>query len=126
MATRIIIISLIVSACSSGKIACPEIRSDKLRMTVIRPNQLKKKTDEEQLSVSTKYRPSDFKPRTDLKKAEFIEEWDCPQASKIQKMAKQQKRRMDRQLKLERKKRRQMDSLTTVIPSALRYRDRGD
>jgi hypothetical protein len=114
---------LLISACRSDRIACPEIPADKIRMTVIRPGQLKKKDQEDKVTASMKYRPSDFRPRTDLKKAASIDDWDCPRPGKIQKVAREQKRRMEKQMKLERKRRREMDSLSTV-PFTLRLPDR--
>lgn len=122
MGTRsiIIIIALMISACRSGELACPDITVTKLKSTVIRPGQLKKGNSEEKFSASTRYRPSDFKPRTDLKKAESIDEWDCPQPDKIRKLARDQKKRMEKQAKLEQKKRREIDTLT-VFPVSSRY-----
>lgn len=116
----IILIALIFSACRAGEIACPDITVTKLKSTVIRPGQLKKGNSEEKFSASSRYRPSDFKPRTDLKKAESIDEWDCPQPDKIRKLARAQKKRMEKQVKLEQKKRREMDTLT-VFPATSRY-----
>src|SRR5690606_16513150 len=95
---------LLVSACRADKIACPEITVFKLKSTVIRPGQIKKdNNNEEKLSASTRYRPSDFKPRKDLKKVESIDEWDCPQPEKVRKAAQEQKRRMEKQMKAEQK-----------------------
>lgn len=112
--------ALLISACRTDKIACPEITVTKLRTTVIRPGQLRRDAPEEKYSASTRYRPSDFKPRTDLKKAESIEEWDCPQPDKIRKLAREQKKRMEKQIRLEQKKKREMDTLT-VFPVSSRY-----
>lgn len=112
----IILVALMMSACRADKIACPEITVTRLKTTVIRPGQLKKdNTPEERFSASTRYRPSDFKPRKDLKKAESIDEWDCPQPDKIRKLAHEQKKRMEKQMKLEQKKRKELDTLT-VFP----------
>jgi hypothetical protein len=111
----IIFAFLLISACQADRIACPEVATGKLKATVIRPGQLKKQDNGEKFSASTRYRPSDFRPRTDLKKAESIEEWDCPQPGKIQKMAREQKRRMEKQMRLEEKKQRELDTLT-VLP----------
>lgn len=121
----IVLIALMISACRSGEIACPDITVTKLRSTVIRPGQIKKGREEEKLSASasTRYRPSDFKPRTDLKKAESIDEWDCPQPDKIRKLARDQKKRMEKQIKLEQKKRKELDTLT-VFPATSRYAPR--
>src|SRR5690606_39701062 len=80
-----ILIALMISACRAGELACPDITVTKLKSTVIRPGQLKRGSAEEKFSTSTRYRPSDFKPRTDLKKAESIDEWDCPQPDKTRK-----------------------------------------
>ena len=115
-----VLVIVLISACSADRLACPDIPNDKLKLTVIRPGQLKKKNQEDKFEASTRYRPSDFKPRTDLKKAESIEEWDCPEARKIEKLARAQKRRMEKQLRLEQKRRREIDTLT-VIPLTLRY-----
>lgn len=121
----IVLIALMISACRSGEIACPDITVTKLKSTVIRPGQIKKGREEEKLSASasTRYRPSDFKPRTDLKKAESIDEWDCPQPDKIRKLARDQKKRMEKQIKLEQKKRKELDTLT-VFPATSRYAPR--
>lgn len=110
----ILLATLLLSACAD-KISCPEITVTKLKTTTIRPGQLKRSADDEKLSASNRYRPSDFKRRTDVKKAEDVDEWDCPEPGKIQKVAREQKRRMEKQLKAEQKKRRELDTLT-VLP----------
>lgn len=122
MRTRAIILAaLMISACRADKIACPEITVTRLKSTVIRPGQLKKDNNpEEKFSASTRYRPSDFKPRKDLKKAESIDEWDCPRPDKIRKVAHEQKKRMEKQIKLEQKKRKELDTLT-VFPLSSRH-----
>lgn len=117
MAFRIILLAVfLLTACRVDKIACPEITVAKLRTTSIRPGQIKRGAhEEEKLSASTRYRPSDFKRRTDLKKAEDVDEWDCPEPGKVQKVAREQKRRMEKQFRAEQKKRREMDTVT-VFP----------
>ncbi len=113
MAIRcIILVTFLLAACRVDKVVCPEITVAKLKTTNIRPGQIKKGAEEEKLSASTRFRPSDFKPRTDLKKAEDVDEWDCPEPGKVQKYAREQKRRMEKQLKAEQKKHREMDTLT--------------
>lgn len=115
MAFRSILLATLLLTACADKIACPEITVTKLKTTVIRPGQLKRGAEEEKLSASTRYRPSDFKRRADLKKAEDVDEWDCPEPGKIQKVAREQKKRMERQMKAEQKKRRELDTLT-VLP----------
>lgn len=109
----------LLSACRADKIACPEITVVKLKTSKARPGKVKKEAEEEKLSASNRYRPSDFKRRTDLKKAEDVDEWDCPEPGKVQKVAREQKKRMEKQLKAEQKKRREFDTLS-VFPSVSR------
>ena len=104
----------LLSACTD-RISCPRITVTKLKTTTIRPGQIKRGPEEEKLSASTRYRPSDFKRRTDLKKAEDVDEWDCPEPGKIQKVAREQKKRMEKHLRAEEKKRRELDTLS-VFP----------
>ncbi len=117
MAFRSVLLAVfLLTACRADKIACPEITVTKLRTTNIRPSQLKRAAEEdEKLSASTRYRPSDFKRRTDLKKAEDVDEWDCPEPGKVKKAAREQKKRMEKQLRYEQRKRRDQDTLT-VFP----------
>jgi hypothetical protein len=116
MAFRSILVAIfLLSACRADKIACPEITVVKLKTTHIRPGQLKKGAEEEKLSASVRYRPSDFMRRTDVKKAADVDEWDCPEPGKIQKVAREQRKRMEKHLKAEQKKRREFDTLS-VFP----------
>jgi hypothetical protein len=116
MAFRSILLAIfLLTACRADKIACPEITVTKLKTTTIKPGQLMRGAEEEKMSASTRYRPSDFKRRTDLKKAEDVDEWDCPEPGKVQKVARAQKKRMEKQLRAEQKKQREMDTVT-VFP----------
>lgn len=115
MAFRSIILATFLLTACADRIACPDITVTKLKTTTIRPGQLKRGAEEEKLSASARFRPSDFKPRRDLKKAEDVDEWDCPEPGKVQKVARKQKRRMEKQLRAEQKKQRELDTLT-VFP----------
>jgi hypothetical protein len=76
---RLLIVMLIVTACKTGEIACPDPKFAKLRK---RPANYQRRIQSNSLSASAqqeKEKPQfDFRQTRPVKSAADIEEWDCP------------------------------------------------
>lgn len=79
MVFRLLILALIVGACRSGEIACPDPVTAKLRK---RPANYGLKTSQKNVSASAKEVSKEktfrFPEAKNVKNADTIEEWDCP------------------------------------------------
>lgn len=95
------------ASCSSDRINCPVIKSDKLKLTS-KPRGTGKKEAEEMASVSARYFRTGQK--SDLKDPATIEEWDCPRPGKNEKIARETRKRIERKFRQDQKRREKMES----------------
>ena len=115
-----IIIMLFCGACSSDIIHCP--KSKPLKMKESRAKRGKKVPQSITASVKPDKHAYKELKKSDhsLKSAENIEEWDCPRpgSQKNNKIVKENKRRMEKNMRLALKKRSQTesDSTETILP----------
>ena len=122
MMIRLFVLLVVCSACGSGKIACPHIRPDKVRASSVRHANLKRETPRSSLieeKEEVKKKKVVFKRHTgNVKKAESLEEWDCPRpgaTARNRKIAK----KMEKKYRVDNSKRKQpQDSTGYVLPIA--------
>jgi hypothetical protein len=76
MLIRFIIVLILFSACRSGEIICPEVKSVKLRK---KPGHYIRTSDKEVTASVSERRPVKMQSSTrKVKTISSIEEWDCP------------------------------------------------
>lgn len=76
MSIRLLVLLLLVAACRSGEIACPEQKSVKLRK---KPGRYLRVQEEEVTASAEDRKPTRSLPaQKKMKTIGSIEEWDCP------------------------------------------------
>ncbi len=124
MITRLLILLLIMGACRSGEIACPEKKSVRLKK---RPSNYMKSYSRS-LSASMNERPNihsrgEIPGQKHVKTISSIEEWDCPKPGTragIPKSVKENIRRNRKKFNSYYKKRSDTDSLHTAANPRIR------
>jgi hypothetical protein len=76
MLIRFIVLLILLSACRSGEILCPEVKTVKLRK---KPGHYIRTSDKEVTASVSERKPVKVQPSTRrVKTISSIEEWDCP------------------------------------------------
>jgi hypothetical protein len=113
MLIRFLIVLLLFSACRSGEIACPEVKSLKLRK---RPGHYIRSNDSQVTASAEERKPVKSVPSPKkLKTISSIEEWDCPRpgANVIPKSVKENIKKNRKKFEQSAKQRAPVDSVST-------------
>ena len=119
MCIRFVVLVLLLAACRSGEIACPEIKSVKLRK---KPGHYIKPNPEEFTASADDRKMKSLPAQKKFKTINSIEEWDCPRpgANVIPRSVKQNIKKNRKKFEESMKPRLSSDSVSTSGNSSRR------
>ena len=118
----IVVILLLFSACrASDRIHCPEVKTQKMKRSTARQGASRHTPGTLSAFVKpqrTYTRENDRMDRIPVKNPQDMEEWDCPRPGEQSnhKIVKENKKRMEKKMRMALKKRERIDPATSVIP----------
>ena len=122
---------VLLQGCRSDIILCPVTKAPKMRTSTVRHSQIRKHRHEQPAPSASariyqnRYKDFTFKTSSDTKSAEGLEDWDCPKpgGQKNKKIARENRKRIEKMMRSMAKSKREADTVQTLIPPSSGSRD---